>query len=240
MIIISWVALYMVGHSTYVSDQLRKMIIERSVEYTGQKISIEEISINPIPIFIELKGISVEDHEEGQWLKAGRIKIYIDLMDLFIKKISVRRVLIQEADLKLTKDSMSIMGIVGKGRSGKSDIDLKNIDLRNSRIFYKDGDIKVKGSDVNISAYLRDAPEINFDVGGIDFESKAISLSSISTKGRFHVKGRTVTVYSLHLESDGSKLDLKGKIYPDTREFNVDASADISVSELSKMLGLSV
>jgi translocation and assembly module TamB len=239
-IIIFWAALYMAGHNVYVSDYLKRIIMEKSAEHLGQDISIDQIHINPIPIFFELEGVSIEDKEEGQWFKAGRIKIYIDLMDLFIKRINVRRVLIQDADLKLTKDSLTIIDIVGKGRSGQSDITFKNIDLRNSRIFYKDDDIKVTGSEVNISAYLKEDPEINFNIGGIDIESKAISVSSISTKGRFHIKGRTFAINSLHLESDGSILDVKGKMYPDTREFDVDARAEVSVSELSKMLGLSV
>jgi hypothetical protein len=239
-IIVSWAALYVAGHNVYISDYLKKTLIEKIEERTGQDVSIGQIYINPIPVFFELKGVSVKDREKGEWLKAQRIKIYIDLMDLFIKKISVRRVLILESDLKLTEESIALLGSDGKGKHGQGRFVLKNVDLRNSRINYTDDDITVESRDVNVSAYLKDNPEISFDIGGIDIRSKAISVSDIATKGRFHIEDRTYVIHSLHVKSKGSALDVRGKVYPDAKEFIVDASADIDVDEISKSLGIEV
>ena len=239
-ILILWPALYMAGHNMVVSDYVKKIIIDKVFLYSGQKAEIDSVSMNFVPFFLELKDVSVKGSEEGEWFRSKRIKIYPDLTDLLRKRLNIRRVLLSEADLKMTEGTLALIASAGKGSGGSRRVSVRTVDVRKSRLSYKGKRAFIMAENVNVHALVRVFPEIRFNAGSIAIRSGNFAAHKIHVGGRLVIKTDVVKVESLSLSSGDSLLDIKGMFYPGTMDFSAQAKADLSVSSISRMFKLPV
>jgi len=104
-------AVVLVGGATLLlnTESVQKKIQEKAVELLSQKletkVEIDSISISALTQEISLYGIEIEDREEREMLKVGKISVNLELIRLLQHKIVIEKAEIAHAKALLLKPS---------------------------------------------------------------------------------------------------------------------------------------
>ena len=104
-------AVVLLGGATLLlnTESVQKKIQEKAVELLSQKleteVEIDSISISALTQEISLYGIEIEDREEREMLKVGKISVNLELIRLLQHKIVIEKAEIAHAKALLLKPS---------------------------------------------------------------------------------------------------------------------------------------
>jgi translocation and assembly module TamB len=220
------------------SENLKKVILDKARQFTDQKISIQKVHVNPIPFFLELNDISVAKPGGKAWFNTEKVKIYVDIVELFREKLEIRRMLVSGANVKLNRDTMALIGALSGRDSDGDGMILRTIDVRKSNISYEDRDLRINANGVNLSAILKAVPELSLNVGQIDYKSEMLSLTDIGVRGRLQIDSDIITMESITIVSGQSSVKAKGIIYTESREFLSSIKGDITINDFGRVLNM--
>ncbi|UCG77876.1 MAG: translocation/assembly module TamB domain-containing protein [Nitrospirota bacterium] len=238
-ILILWSIAYAAGHNAYVSDYLKGKAMEMVPSYTDQRVTMDEIVINPLPFFFEARGIRVNDNN-GKWLEAKKVKIYLDIFSVFSGTSKIRRILVDKADIELTTDKVGAVSLLrDKGAKGGQPL-VSLIDIRHSSISFSNGDLSLLLKNFNLSSFLKGAPEIKYNFNSSDMQWKGIDIKNFGSNGHFVVRPDVIDIRSVSLNKSLSSLIAKGKYKPGRTDIAGEVTMDLDVDDINEILKLKV
>jgi len=243
-LLFSWVAIYYIGHSNYLSLFMKRKIVPVIQAQISKDIQIKNIYFNILPLSLEMKGVVISDEGERELLNAERIKIYISILDLLKKKYRFKRILISDAHLDISSQDKYLISLLGIGKrpiSNQKSVNSVNIDLIDvvrSSISYHDEASRLSAEGIRFSAVMNLNPEISFRIRDIQYSSQKFKMSKVSLTGRVEIEGETAKIKSLVGSADRSSISLKGEYNWHSNKLLSDIDAKIDVGEISRLAGI--
>lgn len=130
-----------------ISSALRDIIVPELEDISGQKITIENISLNIFPVFIEAKGLNVSSREGTAVLYARQVKAYVSLSGIVRRRITIRRLVISEPDITADRKQIeeiikNVQEYLSKERDLAIKVKIKVIEIVKGNMYLSDGDLK--------------------------------------------------------------------------------------------------
>jgi translocation and assembly module TamB len=215
--------------SAFISDSIKNIIFPPLEAITGKQIIAERIVLNIFPLFLEARDLRVLNENGEKIISVKRTKAYIKIINLFEKKISIRRLVIKNPEVTTNKDQIDEMinninthETVSGNEALAPSIDV--IEVREGRLLYSDTDaenvytiseihgeilisetftIKVNARQINIAK--KGWPELLFDV----------SADILRKKDSVEVKRFILNAFGSQIRGSGNYSDGSGTFKTD-------------------------
>jgi translocation and assembly module TamB len=236
-------AIVYASRSPYVSSALKKLILPELELATGKKFTAGKIYINLIPLFVEIKDLKAFDPEDGQFLKANRVKGYIGLFGFFNKEVIVRRLVIKGLEVDSTKDRIEdiarqIKQYLAQERKTPLKVVVKAVEVRDSTANYMQKDIIIAGKNINGEVLLSDSSNIRLSIGNIKLGGEKMPALSVSVDTYITLERERLDIKTFKMRSYGSGVNVSGQANIDGKGGHLDTDVEIFVHSVKKMFGL--
>lgn len=226
-----------------VSNELKRLILPELETATGKKFIAEKMSINLIPLFIEIKNVKAFDDQGNRFFAVKRVKGYIGLSGLLKKEIIIKRLAIKEPQIDTGReDSEKIIDNVkqylAKETKMPFKIVVKSIDVSNSTVSLKDKDIQVSAEGLSSEILLSNTPRVRISSKEISFVKKGFPEYNAMLETAFILKEDRIDLKMLNLFHNNSRMNSSG-IFDIKRlggEFR--AEIDLFVESIKKIFDL--
>jgi len=219
--------------SSFVSDKLKDIIIPELQEATGKKVDIEKIHINIIPLFVEAQGLELYTDDGEPILTAGRIKGYIDPVNLLKRNILIERLIFKGPHIASDRERIEEIVNSIKAYSGKKkdkelyvNVEIDIIECDDGVVLFTDkgtkSNININGLDGEID--LGEKPEIDVSVQKFNVKKPGWPDITGDLKTSAVVDGDKLDVKNLEVGSYGSRLKGRGFYSKDRGMFMTELS----------------
>ena len=214
-------AVVLLGGATLLlnTESVQKKIQEKAVELLSQKleteVEIDSISISALTQEISLYGIEIEDREEREMLKVGKISVNLELIRLLQRKIVIEKAEIAHAKALLLKPSKEepanyqfVIDAFKKPKDQKSpekQAKKSKMDLDISALALKD--IHVKHNELDI--FLGEA---TYNKGWIADQTIEVDSITLACDTTFKAGLKPYSASLGHLRLDGDLKELVFKV----------------------------
>ena len=214
-------AVVLLGGATLLlnTESVQKKIQEKAVELLSQKletkVEIDSISISALTQEISLYGIKIEDREEREMLKVGKISVNLELIRLLQHKIVIEKAEIAHAKALLLKPSKEepanyqfVIDAFKKPKDQKSpekQAKKSKMDLDISALALKD--IHVKHNELDI--FLGEA---TYNKGWIADQTIEVDSITLACDTTFKASLKPYSASLGHLKLDGDLKELVFKV----------------------------
>jgi hypothetical protein len=210
------------------------MIIPELEAVSGSKITIEKISINIIPFFIEAKDMEVFADDGNAILTVNKVKGYIDLMNLLERNVSFHRLIFKNphivSDREQIEEIVNNIKTYSKKEVDEDDTELQvkvevdTIECDDGVVLFTDkgtnSSINIDGLDGEVA--LEEEPEIKVSIKNFDIKKSGWPDLTGDFKTSVVLKEDNIEVKSLELGSYGSRLKGKGFYSKGKSSFKTD------------------
>lgn len=126
-----------------ISDTLKGIIIPEIEEATGERVSVEKISVNLLPLFVEAKGIRILDEQGIPLVNAGRAKAYVDIGNIFSKQITLYRLTLSDPEISIGRERLEkivkhVRAYLDKEKKTAFKVKINVIEVKKGKILLKD------------------------------------------------------------------------------------------------------
>ncbi len=240
--------------SRYLTEQFRTRVQSRLEASTGLNIRLENITVSPLPFFIEAKGLNISDSAgvEKSVLSVAKVRAYIDPVAFLLRqKVLVSYLWVRGAKLDGEIGSMGIVfSSLKNQRSSAADRKkmpgLPTVGFGIRRILIEDSGFDLKDASTGVSLNFK-----NIRITGdgeapyrIDVEAEDINIGykdrpdiQAALSGNISIRpDNKVILNSLKVQSLGSEIKLQGESLEDGFSLNLDAN--IFMDSINKALAL--
>lgn len=216
--------------STNISNELKKIIIPELELALGKKVTIQKISINIIPLFLEINNLSVYDEEGNKFLTIKKTKAYISVSGLFKKELSIKRLAIKDPDLNIDKEEGDlIIKNIKKYLLTESKfpfkIKVKSINASNGNLELKAHDLKILATELNSEVTLIEIPKIK--ISSKTLFTKNNRDYPFLLKTNFLLKKDLIDIEYINIFHNGSKTKFTGQL--GVEKLNGELKTEISM-----------
>ena len=235
-----------------ISNSLKQAILPEIGMMLGRKVIAQNIYLNIFPLFIEAKGLKVFDDGGERLLVAPRVKAYLELTSLFSKRLTIRRLVIKDPEVSLSrKQAEDIAENVKRYLATKRENALKvavlTVELQKGSVDYTDdrsgfsAAIKGFGGEAilgNSGRVIATAENVVLKKEGMPEISAGVSAAFLIKDNAIEIKKLTVDSFGSRMTGTGDYGDGQGKIKADLslllttlkRLFKLEKSGEGSVS----------
>ena len=214
------------------ADRIRPFVVEPLQTALGEGAKIGWVKANFIPLYLEVRDISIPDARSQEAITLRKVRIYINPLPLLQKKIRLASISLLEPRIHAVRaqdGTVNLDPIVerirrnmtrssSEGQSGFSLL-LRTITIRDGQVTFMDNMTSIKSSLTGINVNARVG--LSQESGRVDLKSSRASFSSPSypelsgdfraalryDKGRFHME-------SAELSTADASLSLSGDVGP--------------------------
>ncbi len=141
--------LILIFRGPLLSDSLKRTIIPELEKASGLNIDVNNFYLNPFPLFIAAKEVHITDDKGNYLADVKKVKGYINLSEILIKKISIQRLVIDEPAISsdklcIEKIIQNIQDFLEKKEKAPFKVQLKVIEIMKGNAALKDDDLKVR------------------------------------------------------------------------------------------------
>lgn len=232
-----------VSRGPNLSNALKKLILPELELATGRKFIAQNIYINILPLFIEMKGARVFDEDGNRVLGAERIKGYIGLSGLLRKEIIIKRLVIKKPDIASDKEGLEdIAEHVKKYLATESKMPfkvvVKAVAVRDAALTFRDEGTKVKVSGLNADIILSEAPRVRLSARSAGVVMKGVQDLQGMVETYFTVKAQKVDLKSLKIISHKTEITTSGFLGLDSLDGELRTEVSLLVESVKKTFGL--
>ncbi|MEW6586909.1 MAG: hypothetical protein AB1442_15045, partial [Nitrospirota bacterium] len=200
----------------WISAGLREIVVPEMEEATGKKVSIEKISLNLFPLFIEAKGVRVYD-EGGALVDAKRVKGYIDIGGIFGRRISIHRLALFEPAVNIERVKLEdvirhVRAYLEKEKKPAFKVKINVVEVIKGRIFFRDEAAKssVELRELSGEFITGEKQRLVVQIKGFGLEKEGWPKIVSDIEAAAVLKEDELEVKRLEIESFGSKLTGEG------------------------------
>lgn len=229
--------------SPNISNELKRLILPELEMATGKKFIAEKMSINLIPLFIEIKGIRSFDEQGNRFFSIKRVKGYIGLSGLLKKEIIIKRLSIKELQIDTDREEVekiveNIKRYLSKETKIPFKISVKSIDMSNSIVGIKDKDIQVSAEGLNGEMLLSNLPRVRISSKDIRLIKKGFPEYRAMLETAFILKEDMVDLKRLDLFHNNSKMKASGIFNIERLGGEFQAEINMFVESIKKIFDL--
>ena len=235
--------LFFAARGPYISNSLKKLILPELELMTGRKVIAGSIYINILPLFIEMKEVTVFDEEGTKLLAVDRVKGYVSLTGLLNKELTVKRLVIRNSDTRLNKSEIEeiVENVKRYLRIEKKDalkVTVSSIVLDNAGLDLHDGEKRVMAKRMNAEVLLVSKPALKILLPEISVIIPGVPELSGSIEVIFSILADTIDIKGLKIDAYGSRLTSSGSLVTKPLSGDFKAESDLLPESLKKLLGL--
>ncbi len=245
---------------THVSNALKKIILPELELITGKKFIADKIYINPIPLFIEMRGVRAFDEDGERVFEAERVKGYVDVFGSFSgllgelldiqssREITIRRLVAKDPNFHSDSEQLkTIIDTVKKYLAQKAKppwkVIVKSAKMVNATLLlqHKDSLFAVEG--MNAEAILRQDPSVRLSLKSVKASIENFPELYGSVETHFALKDKKIDFKSLRIRTlnadiPASELDFRGLFDLQKYAGEFKSKANIFVESVKRIVGL--
>lgn len=206
---------FYISRITNISNELKKIILPELELALGKKVTIQKISINVIPIFLEINNLAVYDDEGNKFFTVKRAKSYISILGILKREIIIKRLVIKDPFLNIDKKEANLIiknlkNYLSQETKIPFKLKIKSINTADGDIEIKDPDFKIHATELNSEILLADIPRIRISSKMIFTKNDRDYPFLLETN--FLLKEDIADIKYINLFYDGSKTKFEGKL----------------------------
>ncbi len=213
------------------AEKYRTFIISEASNVLGGKTILvhKPLELKTIPILnkakIIIKDVEVKDREE--FLKAKEIVLTISLVDFIFGKLTYKSLEINNLDLFLSinKDAQNNKTknwsfLYNNENKRNKFFQIKDLQLNNSSLTYKDGDFNFNIQEADISLDLNDTDKIALN-GTFSIKDSKYAINAL--------KDFASNSLDMNLKEDGTDINVKGKVINQIDNFSLSGDLEVKL-----------
>lgn len=204
-------------HSRIVSDMLADIVIPELELATGQKIEIQKLSINILPLYVVAKDFVLREPDGNIILSTKKVKAYASFSEIFNKRIILRRLVVEKPVINISKNKLEEIIKHVETYLQKEREEAFKVKIRVVEIFK--GDLLISDEILNAKAELKgfsgefiagDIQRLDARINELKFLKQSLPeiLCGITTAVDF--KKNRIDIKKLQIDAYGSKISSSG------------------------------
>ncbi len=196
-----------------ISNALKQEILPELEMMFGRKVIAQNIYLNIFPLFIEAKGLKVFDDGGDRILVAPRVKAYLELTGLFSKRLTIRRLVIREPELGLSrKQAEEIAGNVERylatTRPDALKVRVLSVETQKGSVAYHDdrSGISVTLKGLGGEAILGSSGRVIVTTENVVLKKEGLPEISAGISAALLIRDTAVEIKKLTIDSFGSRM----------------------------------
>src|SRR5208283_2703891 len=215
-VLLSGIYLY-VSRGPDISNTLKRIILPELENATGRKFVAQQIYINLLPLFVEIKGLKSFDDNGEKILDVQRVKGYIGLSGLIRKKLIVKRLVLKEPELRtdrkqLEEISANIKQYLAKPTQMPIKLEVKSLSVIDAAISYKDSNYKADMEGFDADVIINKTPKFIVSSRKVFFNMKGLHEAKGSLDAIFFLRNTLVDVKKFKITSYKSDIRTSGSL----------------------------
>ncbi|MDQ7787252.1 MAG: translocation/assembly module TamB domain-containing protein [Thermodesulfovibrionales bacterium] len=209
-----------------ISDTLKGVLIPELEDITGEKVVVENISLNLFPLFFEAKGVRLLDEQGTPLVNAGRVKAYVDLGGIFSKRITLYRLVFYSPEISIGKQKLEeiikhVQAYLEEEKKKDFKVKITVIEVRKGMVLVKDEPAKSALTIQGLSGEFitGEKQRLSAEVQNLVFEKEAwprivcdIQAAVVFRKDALEIKRLKVGAYGSKFTAEGAYSRGKGSL----------------------------
>ncbi|HXW68346.1 MAG TPA: translocation/assembly module TamB domain-containing protein [Dissulfurispiraceae bacterium] len=226
-----------------ISNALKRVILPELEDATGRKFIAQQIYVNLMPLFVEIKGLKSFDDNGEKILEVQRVKGYIGLSGLIRKKLLVKRLVIKEPELhtdrrQLEEISANIKQYLAKPTRIPIKLEIKSINVSDAALSYKDSDYRADQGGFDADVIINKDPEFIVSSRRVLFNKKGLHEAEGSLEATFFLRDTLVDLKKFKINSYKSGLSTSGSLETKSLIGRFQSEATVYINTVKKIFGL--
>ena len=237
----AFAVLFIVLRSPEVSNSLKRTAVTGFEAATGYQLLVDNIFINPFPLYVGVKNPRIFDENGKKIFSAGEVKAYVDLSGLLDKTLLFSRVVADNPDADIGAGNLAHFKTLQGSSSQKGfRIRVKSLDIRSGNVRYsgpQEGlSVATSGLDAQVFTFgkvsvMAHAKLLRLDAKGIPELNGSVRALSVT------FDAQRANINKLDVETGGSSLEAHG-YYSRKTGLYLDASVGLLPSTVKNILRL--
>jgi len=226
-----------------ISNLLKQNILPEMEHMLGRKVIAQNIYLNVFPLYIEAKGLKVYDDSGSRILLSKRVKAYVGLWGLFEKRLTIRRLVIKEPELNLSrKQAEDIAGNVRRylatPRENALKAEVKSIELQKATAEFTDSEsgIKIVLGGFGGEAVLGDTARVIATAEQVRVSKEGMPDITAGISAAVLIRDNVLEIKKLTVDSFGSRMTGTGNYEPGQGKVKTELS--LLFATIKKFFGL--
>lgn len=230
-------------HSRTASDALKDIIIPELELATGQKLEAKKISINILPLYVIAKDLVIKEPAGATILSTKKVKAYASLSEIFNKRIILRRLVIEEPVITLSKNKLEeiikhVRTYLEQEREKAFKVKIKVVEVSQGDLLLSDemlnAQAKVKG--LSGEFIIGDIQKLDTKIKELKFLKKDWPEILFGTYAAIDFNKDRIEIKKLQIDAYGSKISSSGYYSEGKGSFSTEIS--LIVRSIKKLLKL--
>jgi translocation and assembly module TamB len=241
--------LFFLLRGPYLSNSIKRIIIPVLENATQERIIIDKAVINLFPFYLQAKGLKVFDKDGNRLLWVTKTRAYIDLLGLFSRDITIRRLTIKEPNLTINEEDLkriiyNVKKYLSKGGDGQFSISLKNMKMTEGKFTFRATEelTSFLGSGLFIEMSVKSPITVDLSLKEGILQLQGLPKLKYGLDGKIKIKNHRVEISSIKIRSSDSTLEGEGEVLfsPKGRveRGGFSGKAKVFIDTISKFFGL--
>jgi translocation and assembly module TamB len=226
-----------------ISNTLKRIILPELEDATGRKFIAQQIYINLMPLFVEIKGLKSFDDNGEKILDVQRVKGYIGLSGLIRKKLIVRRLVLKAPELRTDRKQIeeilgNIKQYLAKPTKMPIKLEIKSISVTDAALSYQDSDYKADLGGFAADVIINKNPEFKVSSRRVLFNKKGLNEAKGSLEATFFLRDTLLDLKNLKISSYKSDVLTSGSLDTKSLIGRFKSEATIYLDTIKNIFGL--
>ncbi len=214
-VVLLFVIIFFALRGPHVSDALSRLILPELADATGRSFAVQRITLNILPLFIEMREVRAYDEKGDVTISASRVKGYLDLASIFRKEVTVRRIAIRDFALRSDRAQLDdllthLKKYLSEEKKGPVKVTIKSLDIRNAAISITGGDPGGSASGINGEVQLSPSVRCRLTAQSLKLQKSGMRDLESTVSAFFTVEDNDVQIKELTVRSGDSFLKTSG------------------------------
>ena len=226
-----------------ISNALKRIILPELEDATGRKFIAQQIYINLMPLFVEIKGLKSFDDNGEKILDVQRVKGYIGLSGLLQKKLIVKRLVLKEPELRtdrkqLEEISANIREYLAKPAQMPIKLEVKSVSVTDAALSYQDSNYKAALEGLDADVIINKTPKFIVSSRKVFFNMKGLHEAKGSMEAIFFLRDTLVDLKKFKVTSYKSDVRTSGSLDTKSLIGRFQSEATVYLDTIKKIFGL--
>ncbi len=226
-----------------ISNALKRIILPELEDATGKKFIAQQVYINLLPLFVEIKGLKSFDDNGEKILDVQRVKGYIGLSGLISKKLVVKRLVLKGPDLRTDRKQLeeiaaNIKQYLAKPARMPIKLEVKSLSMTDASLAYQDINYKAALEGFDADVIISKTPEFRVASRKVFFNIKGLHEAEGSLEAVFSLKDTLVDLKKFKITSYNSDVRTSGSLDTKSLIGRFQSEATVYLDTIKRIFGL--
>jgi translocation and assembly module TamB len=241
--LLSLVILVLAARSPQVSEFLKTLLLPELADATGRNFTVQQISVNLLPLFVEMRDVKAYDDRGETMVSAGRVKGYVDLSGLFTKEVIVRKIAIRDFVYRSGRAELDdliarLKRYLAEEKKGPVKVTVKSLDIRNAALSVTGVDPQGSATGIHGDVQLSPFVRCRLTAESLRLQKSGMKELESTVSAFFTVENSDVQIKELTVRSSDSSLKTSGAVDAKSLTGQLQTELFLVVETVKELLGL--